>query len=378
MRPVRVRELQDLLRPRKGPCVSIYLPTHRYRPENDQDRIRYRNLVHQAGSLLRSRYSEQEARRFLRPLEALSEHAFWLHQKDGLAVFRSNDETLHYLLPMTLPELVVISDTFHTLPLVKFLYLDRRYYVLALARKAVTLYEGSPEALAEVEVEGLPSDVKSALGEELIEQSLGYHSPTGRAGKPIYHGQPVRSDVKDTVLRYFRAIDKALWGFLHEERAPLVLAGVGYYHPIYRQVNRYPFLLHQGVEGNVEREDLEELHRKSWELVSARFAAEAREAVNAFGAALPRGRASDEIPEAAQAAVQGRVRWLLCAAGRHVWGRLDRTSGTVEIAARQRGVDDADLLDELGEVTIARGGDVLEIAPAEMPTRSPVAAVFRY
>ena len=37
----------------ESPCLSLYQPTHRRHPENDQDRIRFRNLVKQMEESLR-------------------------------------------------------------------------------------------------------------------------------------------------------------------------------------------------------------------------------------------------------------------------------------------------------------------------------------
>lgn len=38
-------ELRLLLTARETPCLSLYMPTRRRYPENQQDPIRYKNLV---------------------------------------------------------------------------------------------------------------------------------------------------------------------------------------------------------------------------------------------------------------------------------------------------------------------------------------------
>lgn len=42
-----------LLEPRDGPCISIYIPTHRHHPDKQQDPIRFRNQVKRAEAALR-------------------------------------------------------------------------------------------------------------------------------------------------------------------------------------------------------------------------------------------------------------------------------------------------------------------------------------
>ena len=42
------RELEGLILEREGPCVSIFLPTHRAGAETQQDPIRLKNLLGEA------------------------------------------------------------------------------------------------------------------------------------------------------------------------------------------------------------------------------------------------------------------------------------------------------------------------------------------
>jgi hypothetical protein len=143
-------------------------------------------------------------------------------------------------------------------------------------------------------------------------------------------------------------------------------------------VSRYPLILDEGVDGNVEYNSPEELHRKAWPLVERRFNAEEEAALREYGFAAARGRGSDDLQTIAAAVVQGKIRWLLEARDQHVWGRLDRSSGQVNLRNGSVAAQELDLLDELGELTLLQAGDVIELSPERMPTRSPLAAVFRY
>ncbi len=54
------------------PCLSLYQPTHRRRPENQQDLIRFRNLVKELETSLRQKYPAVETRLLLEPFKALA------------------------------------------------------------------------------------------------------------------------------------------------------------------------------------------------------------------------------------------------------------------------------------------------------------------
>src|SRR6267143_3542410 len=154
----RAEELQRLLlADGPGPRLSLYLPTHRRHPEWKQDPLRYRALLHEAGELLGTRYKSRDANAFLEPLRLLEGDRSWEHSLDGLAIFRAEDATVAYRLPIPVPELVVVADTYHTKPLLKFLHSNRRYLVLAVSQNAVSLYEGSPYGAGAVNLHGAPS-----------------------------------------------------------------------------------------------------------------------------------------------------------------------------------------------------------------------------
>ncbi|MCE2703319.1 MAG: hypothetical protein LW859_39355 [Anabaena sp. 49633_E8] len=55
-------------------------------------------------------------------------------------------------------------------------------------------------------------------------------------------------------------VDSALHKKLRGEKAPLILAGVEYLLPIYRQANTYPYLAETGITGNAEILKMQELN----------------------------------------------------------------------------------------------------------------------
>jgi hypothetical protein len=314
---------------------------------------------------------------FLEPLQAFAQGRHWEFSMDGLAVFHSRRLSAGYRLPIPVPERVVVADTFHTKPLLRFLHANQRYLVLAVSQKSVELYQGSPFGAGIVGLEGLPKGLREALGAPDYDRS--FSARAGGAGGFVFHGRgPGKERKKETLLQYFRVLDRALREYLVEERVPLLLAAVSYYHPIYRQANSYPWLHDEGLVGSYERAAARRIHEAAWPVVSRLFASRVEEWAARAGEQMGRGLASDRLEEIAEAAVTGRIRCLLLAEGETIWGVLDRTSGRVEIHARQEGPDDADLLDDVGEEALKRGADVFVVPRPRLPTGRPLAAVYRY
>ena len=366
----------QLLAPQPKPCVSILLPTHRHGPDNLQDGIRFKNLVKTARGLLADAYPKGVVDDVLRPVDALSDAAFWRDQLDGLAVFAAHGFSAVHRLPMPLPELAVVADSFHVRPLLGFLKANRRFHVLSLSQKNVTLYSGTPWGLGPVDLRRVPRSLREALGVEERESGMKAHS-AGGGGVFQGRGAPA-ADRKDDLLRFFRAIDRALCERVREDRIPLVLAGPAYYFPIYRDVTRHPDLAPAGVEGSFDGATPEELHAKAWPAARAHFKAEEDAVLAEYERLAKSGLATDVLTRVTAAAVHGQVRKLFVQEGKLLFGRMNERTGDVLLNGRQVGAFDDDVLDDLTEAVLARGGDVFEIPVARMPMGAAAAAILRW
>ncbi len=120
MIPLTVAGLQHLLAPHAPPCISIFMPTHRQPQGAKEDQIRLKNLLGRCEELLVGHPSRTVAA-LLDPLRRLSEQGPVGERLDGLAVFRSLDECLVYRLATPLPERVVVAESFHIRPLIRYL-----------------------------------------------------------------------------------------------------------------------------------------------------------------------------------------------------------------------------------------------------------------
>jgi len=128
--------LAELASVQQSPCLSLYQPTHRSQPDNQQDGIRYRNLVKELETSLRQTYSAAETELFLKPFTDLShDDSFWHQTWDGLAVLSGPGLFRVFRLQRPVDELTVVADRFHLKPLRRFLQSVANYQVLGLSRQ---------------------------------------------------------------------------------------------------------------------------------------------------------------------------------------------------------------------------------------------------
>lgn len=377
-------EVRALMTERGEHCVSLYLPTHRAGPQIQQDPIRLKNLLRQAEERLQSNGRRRsEAQAILAPAQRLlTDDTFWQHQSDGLAIFASSNSFHSYRLPYSFSELAVVTDRFHVKPLLRLLSGDGRFYVLALSQKRVRLLQGTRHSVAELVLDRLPKSLAEALGDEERERQLQFRT-AGRGGSAIFHGHGSSGDEsehKKDLLRYFQRIDKGLHDLVCAEKTPLVLAGVDYLLPIYREANTCAQLVGEGIVGNPDGLSAEELHDRAWEILEPLFAKAQDTAAAQFAGLVGSDRASTDLAEIVRAAVHGRVGSLFVAVGVQQWGKYDGDGGEITLHDDRR-PGDQDLLDLAAVETLTHSGEVFAVSPEEVPAAGepgPVAAVFRY
>jgi hypothetical protein len=376
-------DMKTLIEAPSGTCVSIYLPTHRAGAEFQQDPIRLKNLLRQANEELTALgMRSREVEELLAPAEELlPERPFWQHQGDGLAVFRSRELFRTYRLPVPFEELAVVNDRFHLKPLIPLLA-ERRFYLLALSQKQVRLFHATDHSIRELPLpEGVPANMDEALALDEHERQLQFAPRAPRPGggrEGIFHGHGGWEDeTRTNVLRYCRQIDAGLHPLLREEHAPLMLAGVEFLHPIYREANRYPHLLEAGVTGSPDGLRPEELHPQALAVIQPLWQENERGAIERYGAALGSGKAANHVDAVVPAAYQGRVDLLFVADGIQRWGSFSLDTQRVERHDDPHPGDE-DLLNLAAVQTFLHGGTVYTLPQERMPDAAAIAAVLRY
>ena len=370
--------LHALLQVNSGPCVSLYIPTHRQHPDTKQDPIRFRNALKEAGRLLSDSSSASEIRALLDPIAAIPSVEFWRHQADGLAILRSADVLEEFRLPLRVPELVVVADSFHVRPLIRSLNLSERYFVLAISQNAVQLFEGSTTSLVKVEVPGMPNDATEFSSSRKSAKGITAHATSrGSGSRRVHASGSVGTVIEEDLPPYFRAIDRALGQLLRQEDAPVILAGVEYYLPIYRKVSRLKRLSEAMVTGSPDAMSVDELKAKAWPVAEGILEANAARALEKYGRASERGRSRDQLEDIFRDARRGRVRRLFVARGVHVWGTIESTTGRVLRTETQQSSHDDDLLDDVAEAVYAHGGEVITLPIMKMPRAAEVVAELR-
>lgn len=382
MNLLSIDELKSLTEKPEGACVSIFMPTYRMSTETLQNPIRFKNLMQQAEEqLVTGGLRGQAARDLLEPARKLDDYQFWQHQSDGLAIFISTNVFRYYCLPLNFEELVVVTDRFHVKPLLPLLTSDGKFYILALSQNEVRLLQGTRYSVSEVDLADVPQSIAEALKYDDPEKQFQFHTGTQQVGGDragMFHGQGAGNDEqKDRLLRYFRKVDRGLQELLKNQRSPLVLAGVDYLLPIYKEANTYPCLMDEGITGNPEELKAEQLHSSAWEIVQPHFEQAQQDVVNRYQELAGTGQTANTIQDVVSAAYYQRVESLFVPVGVQQWGLFNPSNSEVQLH-QEHEPGDEDLMDFAAIQTILNGGTVYAVEPEKVPGDERLAAIFRY
>ena len=381
-------ELEQLMLKEQQWCISLYMPTHRIGVETQQDPIRLKNLLGEAEKRLSDQgYGPRDLKKMLEPAsKLLSASYFWQHQSDGLAIFLSGNSTHIYRLPLSFKELVMVDDHFYVKPLLPLITGDGQFYILALSQNDIRLLNGTRYGVSEVDTGQLVGSLEEAIPFDGHQISLQIHSSGaagGMTGGPsaTIHGQGGGSDenAKNDLLRYFHLVEDSLAEFLQGDQVPLVLAGVEYLLPIYKEANTYPNMIDMVIKGNPDMLSTEELHESAWEIIQPHFQIAQEKAVAFYQqlAGQKSKRAADTLVKILPAAIQGRVDTLFVAAGVQQWGVINPATNEIEVH-EQLQPGDEHLLDLAAVQTYLKGGKVYIMEPESLPGGKNAAAVLRY
>lgn len=363
------------------PCLSLYQPTYRSHPDNQQDPIRFRNLVTTIEESLREKYSKRDVRPLLEPFHALaSNHDFWNHTLDGLAVLGAPGIFRVYRLQRPVRELAVVAESFHIKPVLRILQSAGRYQILGVTRQEIRLFEGNRDVLDEVELLPAVPRTIDEVGPDLEKPQMAIRTyESGYPGAGVRSGSDPKADAVDNdTERFFRGVDRALLeNYSRPSGLPLLLAALPEYHTLFHRISHNPFLMTEGIDIYPDAMSIDELRDRAWRAVEPHYHARLAGLIEMFEVARSRELGSDNLAQIAKGAAAGRVATLLIDADRHVPGHVDDVTGEIKSADPANPHAD-DVLDDLGELALKNGGQVVIVPTGRMPTQTGIAAIYRF
>lgn len=363
-----LQELKALIAARADACVSIYLSTTPQTQHISASRIAYGNLLRSATARLAEAGIEKRRRGLIETeLAALAEDdEFWAVQAHSLSVLATPDSIRTFRLATAVEDTVQVSDRFHLKPLLRAIAFPQSAFVLALSENAVRLIEIFADLPpTRVRVPELPKDASDAVGRASVNN--------------LTQNTRIANSEGQTVLlrQYARKVDAALRGVLSGRDTPLILAATDPLASIFRNLHSYAALLSDGLSGSPDRLTDAELAMASRPVLDGYYRAQVKAARQLFDIRSSERRATTDMGEAARAATNGAVEFLMIDVGAGITGTVGETDGSLTLS-EVTGYGTYDVVDEISGRAILAGAKFLGVRGADIPGGAPLAVTLRY
>jgi hypothetical protein len=285
----------------------------------------------------------------------------------SVAYFKSPSLEGYYPLADMQEDLVVLANSYHLKPLFGLIQVKPRYALLHVEDTGLTLYTGAALGISQPKRFERKLDTVNWQAQDAL-------SPVRRRLASIERSRLE----KKNIIKFFRETESKIRRIVNLDEIPAILMGTSKAIKSFIVANRFrtSFIRTIDTDKITVVKDLDYMHHLSLESLAANDRSRALKGVFEFKHLRRFGCAIDTLGHVAKAANDGIVRSLLIRRGVNLWGKVIPQSATVHLGHSADFCANDDILDDIGEMVLAKGGEVYLLNAREMPTQSPVAAVL--
>jgi len=377
-------ELKPLLVLDRETKISLYMPVQQEPDKRDENRIRLKNLIQAAEENLDlMNFRRPDSMRLLSPARELIKGGRFLdNSHPGMAIFLADGFSQAYKIPYEPPQIFCVCAHYQIKPIMP-LKLIEPFYILVLSQQSVRLLQATEFSVERLNLgDAVPDSLDEALHWDDPEKQLQWHTGTGSENggrSAIFHGHGVatKESQKTNLYRYFQLLDQGISRLLTRNRAPILLAGVDYLLPIYREASSNENLFDREIIGSQEHLTDMAIQKQAWPLVRNHFRADEEAARSSYHEMAAKDLASDDLISVVKATYQGRVETLFVDVIAQEWGEFNPDTG--QVAKKPQRQPGATELTNLATIyTVLHDGDVYAGQREAMPTTEAAAAIYRF
>lgn len=340
---------------------GVHLTTYiKYDGDIFSFRKKLNHLLSTADEHLSATLSEEEKRKFLMPVKALGHDSGTLKKiKGNIAIFRKNDFFRYISLPTEIEESCFVADTFHIKPLIKWAQQDQDFFFIGLNFEGADIYKGSQAEFKKIDSAIYPESLRRFDGDG------GYVSLKERRYQKaeLLHTMDWLADwVNDLVKK----TDSTVFVAGNKDHVAAFIKS-------FRSEKLYP----ETVSAYYSEGKVFEICKHIRSLLRLESRARLNEALKEFEFTHRHKTIKVNLFQIAKAAICGNVKKLLVAEDLNLFGKLDLETGGVSLHPLDMDHEDDCLLDDLAQVVLLKGGEVVVAKRSEIPMGRPIVALLK-
>ena len=301
-----------------------------------------------------------EHAKFLDPIRSLAKDSALLSGiKGNLGIFRSKDTFRIVSIPMDVEFTSIVATSFHVKPLLKWIQMDQEFLLLGIEDGCAQLYSGSMYSIDRRDTILFPEVLKA--------QSRGADD----------------FDFRKNIIHRVKIDQTADWlnEWLHEvtlySKRPLYLAGPDpLTSALAKKVNSQKLDL-QVVRPFFSQHQLGSICSEIRSKIRQDVQNSIRLSFIEFFDAEFYNLGKRNLFQVAKAVCAGQVKKLIIADGIQIFGRLDTNTGSISIHNTDMDHEDDDILDDLAQQVLVKGGEVVVAPSDQIPKGRSALAILK-
>jgi hypothetical protein len=297
--------------------------------------------------------------KFLAPLHnTIEDNELLKSFKGNIGLFRNENLFRILSLPVPVEQTCVIATSFHVKPLLRWMQVDREFLFLGINKDSVSLYQGNQNNFQLLDTHYFSNSL------------LEITDPKKLGALKKYRLKGLKND------RAYQWLSEWLHRLSKDTRPQLFFAGPKELTTFFLQDCHYGNKRTHAIWPSFSPELALEICTKIRNFSKNDAEREAQLALLEFYQAEDFNLANKNIFQIAKAAIKGKVKKLIVADGINIFGKLNKQSGGLSIHPAHLDHEDDDILDDLAQEVLAKGGQVVVIPREDIPKGRPILAIL--
>ena len=351
----KVSNLKPILESAGGVHVTAYFEN---RGDIKDFKEQIRASIHRAQEHITVVMNIQEQLAFLEPLELLYRDTNDLTKIEGsFGVFLKKDFFFSLNIPLRVNHTCQVATSFHIKPVLQWLQADEEFLLLGVDQDTVYLARGSQFS-------------------SKIVDSVSLQKPDSKeASSSINTTQGELNFARVGELATISWLRNCLFEITTDLKPKMYLAGNRPILELLKGSCFYDRVVKEAISESFSLDKIGSICASIREIQRTESSSFIERSIGEFRAAEERYRTRTNVFQIAKAVVQGRVRKLAIAEEVSVFGKMDRKTGSLALHPFDLDHEDDDVLDDLAQMVLLQGGDVIVVPQIEIPNRRPILAI---
>lgn len=345
-----------ILESNDGIHLTIYLENR----ENLKDlRSQLEESLNEAREYLSPVLSTEDKKNLLSPVEALLKENRIIRNINGnIGIFRTNDFFRILNIPIPLERQCHVANSFHVKPLLRWLQGHQDFLFIGIQNNFVSLYLGSERSLKMIDSIFFLKSQKMREGSVVAESA-----------ETLYSSPLIAAEI-------FSWLNDKISELTIADRPKLFVAGdPSLISDLKRHLN-YRNIFSKPVAHSFKKEDLGLICQSIREVLRTESQKAIEKSLLEFRFAEEENRVKKNIFQISKAVIQGKVRKLIVTDELNIFGKIDLKSGGLAIHPIDLDHEDDCILDDLAQMVLNQGGEVVVAKRDEIPKGRPVLAIL--